>query len=73
MVWDLQADPKHRFADPRKGGPVFVEPGIYKVTVSAGENAGTEEFEVFPYPGYVAPEDKAALPPPGPGTRNDRK
>jgi hypothetical protein len=66
VVWDLQADPKHRFNDPRKGGPVFVEPGSYTVTVTAGENSDKTEFEVLPYPGWVAVEEKAQLPPASP-------
>jgi photosystem II stability/assembly factor-like uncharacterized protein len=68
VVWDLQADPKHRFADPSKGGPVFVEPGTYQVTVTVGEFSGNTSFQVLPYPGHVVPEDKAVLPPVSPRT-----
>jgi photosystem II stability/assembly factor-like uncharacterized protein len=73
VVWDLQADPKHRFNDARKSGPVFVEPGLYRVTVTVGEQSDQVEFEVHPYPGWTPPEDKAQLPPAVPGVRSDRE
>ena len=73
LAWDLQADPKHRFNDPRKGGPVFVEPGNYKVTVTVGEQSEQTEFQVHPYPGWIATEAKAQLPPAGPGVTSDQE
>jgi hypothetical protein len=52
---------------------VFVEPGIFEVTVIAGENPDMAEFEVRPSPGCVAPEEQAALPTVGSGTTNARE
>lgn len=62
-TWDLQADPKHRIANARIGGPVFVDPGTYTVTVSVDGESMKQTVEVAPYPGYVAPQRKAELPP----------
>jgi len=67
VVWDLQADPAHRFANPRRSGPEFVDPGVYRVVVTSAEESAKAEFKVAPYPGWIAPEDKAALPPADPG------
>ncbi len=66
VTWDLQADPKVRFADPRKTGPVFVDPGTYTVTVSSGDLKAETTVTVTAHPGWVEPEDKAVLPPPQP-------
>ncbi len=66
VAWDLQADPKRRFADPRQTGPVFVDPGLYTVAISSGDDKAEAVFTVRPHPGWVAPEDKAMLPPPQP-------
>jgi photosystem II stability/assembly factor-like uncharacterized protein len=73
LVWDLQADPKHRFNNSRRSGPVFVEPGIYQVIVAAGGESARTEFTVHPYPGWTSPEEKKFLPPAGPGITNDRE
>ena len=62
-VWDLQADEKHRFTDARLDGPVFVEPGTYTISVSIEGVAAETAVEVAAYPGWVAPEEKAVLPP----------
>jgi len=66
VQWNLQADPKRRFANPRLGGPVFVDPGVYTVSITSGEESAETAFTVKPYPGYVSPKDKAVLPPPQP-------
>ena len=66
VTWDLQADPKRRFADPRRTGPVFVDPGTYTVSIGSGREKAETTFTVLPHPGWVAPEDKAVLPPPKP-------
>ncbi len=66
LTWDLQADPKIRFADPRQNGPVFVDPGTYTVNISSGEEKAETTVIVKAHPGWVAPEDKAVLPPPRP-------
>lgn len=65
-AWDLQADEKHRFGDARKNGPDFVDPGTYTIKVSIEGAVAETTVEVAPYPGYVAPEAKAVLPPPRP-------
>jgi photosystem II stability/assembly factor-like uncharacterized protein len=73
LVWDLQADPKHRFKNPRRSGPVFVEPGVYRAVVSDGQKKDQVEFTVHPYPGWIPPDAKAQLPPAGPNTTSDRE
>ncbi|MFO7653255.1 MAG: hypothetical protein R6X25_05465 [Candidatus Krumholzibacteriia bacterium] len=62
-VWDLQADEKHRFGDPRRQGPDFVEPGEYTVTVKVGDESASCSFAVAPYPGWQSPERRLELPP----------
>ncbi len=66
VVWDLQADEDHRFADPRRGGPVFAEPMTYTVTVSADDAKAKTTVVVHPYPGWQPVAERAALPPPVP-------
>jgi hypothetical protein len=63
VTWDLQEDPKSRFNDARRGGPVFVEPGQYTVKISAGEASTSLTFKVAPYAGWRPLETKAELPP----------
>lgn len=65
-VWDLQADEKHRIDNPRLSGPVFVDPGTYKVSVSVDKDSASGTVVVGAYPGYVAPEEKSELAPVGP-------
>lgn len=65
-VWDLQADPKHRFDDARRHGPAFVDPGEYTITLSVDDESVSTTVQVAAYPGYVAPQEKAELPPVGP-------
>ncbi|HEU5182292.1 MAG TPA: hypothetical protein VFW45_16015, partial [Candidatus Polarisedimenticolia bacterium] len=45
VVWDLQADAKHRFSDPDEGygKTIFVAPGDYKVTVAVGDEKKSEK------------------------------
>ena len=61
-TWDLQADKEHRFNNPRRSGPVFVEPGEYTVKVSVDGESVSESFEVLPYPGYEPMETRMELP-----------
>ena len=63
LSWDLQADPKHTFANPRQSGPVFVDPGTYTLKLSAGDASVSVDVIVHPAPGWVDPDDKAKLPP----------
>jgi len=65
VVWDLQADEKHRFANARRGGPVFVEPMTYTVTVSVDGESSSADVVVHPYPGWRPAAARAVLPPPG--------
>ena len=73
LMWDLQADPKHRFNNPRRGGPVFVKPGVYRAVISADQEKARMEFVVHPYPGWIDPAEKAQLPPAGPTAKDDRE
>ncbi len=57
VVWDLQADKKHRL--PRVEADMFdqtefVPAGIYKVTVTLGEHKAEQTVEVRPAPGASA-------------------
>ena len=63
VVWDLQADPPHRFANPRRAGPVFVEPMTYTVTVGVDDHKASTELVVHPYPGWQPADARSALPP----------
>lgn len=62
-VWDLQIDPKHAFPNQRLHAPAFVDPGTYTVTVSVDGESSQQKVIVAAYPGYVAVEEKAELPP----------
>ena len=50
VVWDLQADAKHRFSDPDEGygKTIFVAPGDYKVSVSMGDEKSEKILKVLP-------------------------
>jgi hypothetical protein len=71
VVWDLQADDQHRFANARRAGPVFVEPMTYTLTVSVDGHAASTTVKVGPYPGWQPVESRAQLPPPEPAGRRD--
>ena len=53
VVWDLQADPKHRFSDVDQGfgQTPFVPAGDYKVTLSVGDEKSEKLVKVLPAPG----------------------
>ncbi len=59
VVWDLQADKKHRFASPEEADPYFqidfVPAGEYRVTVTLGREEATATLTVRPAPGRLAP------------------
>lgn len=61
-AWNLQADDDYRFNDSRRNGPVFVEPGEYKVKLKAGELTAEGVVVVLPYPGWEPAEARAELP-----------
>ncbi len=63
VSWDLQADDQHRFDDARRGGPVFVEPMTYTLTVKVDEFSDKTEVVVHPYPGWVPVAERAKLAP----------
>jgi len=71
VTWDLQADDQHRFDDPRRAGPVFVEPMTYTLTVSVGDLSGKTEVVVHPYAGWRPAGERATLPPPVPSGRTE--
>jgi photosystem II stability/assembly factor-like uncharacterized protein len=71
LVWDLQADDQHRFANARRAGPVFVEPMTYTLTVSVDGHSASTTVKVGPYPGWQPVESRAQLPPPEPAGRRD--
>lgn len=56
VVWDLQADAKHRFSDPDQnyGQTPFVPAGVYKVTLSLGKQKAEKTVKVLPAPGGAA-------------------
>jgi photosystem II stability/assembly factor-like uncharacterized protein len=59
VVWDLQADAKHRFSsiDEFLGQTPFVAPGSYKVTLTMGKEKQEKTVQVLPIPG-TKPESK---------------
>lgn len=63
--WDLQPDPKDRFGAPN-GQTEFVAPGEYTVVVSVGGTTQRRTFTVARAANWVAPQEKAQLPPPRP-------
>ena len=71
VAWDLQADEQHRFADPRRSGPVFVEPMTYTLTVSVDGHSDAAEVVVHPYPGWKPAAARAELPPAVPMGRQE--
>lgn len=66
LTWDLQEDAKSRFDDPRRDGPVFVEPGTYKVTLSVDKESMSQNVVVNPFPGWKPVTAKVHLPPGSP-------
>jgi hypothetical protein len=58
VVWDLQADPKHRFSDVDEGygQTPFVPPGDYKITLTVGDDKSEQVVKVLPPAG--APSGK---------------
>lgn len=56
VIWDLQADPKHRYRRPEEGmgQTQFVPAGTYEVTASFGDEKAETTVEVLPAPN--APE-----------------
>jgi hypothetical protein len=58
VVWDLQADSKHRFndVDEAYGQTPFVPPGDYKVTLTVGEEKSEKTVKVLPLAG--SPKEK---------------
>jgi len=58
VVWDLQADPKHRFSDVDEayGQTPFVPPGDYKVTLTVGDEKSEKTVKVLPLAG--TPKEK---------------
>jgi len=71
VVWDLQADEQHRFADPRRASPVFVEPMTYTVTVAVDGLSAKADVVVRPYPGWQPAEHRTELPPAVPDLSDD--
>jgi photosystem II stability/assembly factor-like uncharacterized protein len=55
VVWDLQADAKHRFSDVDQGygQTPFVPAGDYKVTLTLGDEKSEKIVKVLPVPGTV--------------------
>ncbi len=55
VVWDLQADPKHRFSDVDQsyGQTPFVPAGDYKVTLTLGDDKSEKIVKVLPAPGTI--------------------
>jgi hypothetical protein len=58
VVWDLQADAKHRFSDIDQGygQTPFVPAGDYKVTLTLGDEKSEKIVKVLPLPGTSAPQ-----------------
>jgi photosystem II stability/assembly factor-like uncharacterized protein len=52
VIWDLQADPKHRYRRPEEGmgQTQFVPAGTYEVTASFGDEKAETTVEVLPAP-----------------------
>ncbi len=58
VVWDLQADEKHRYSsveEERFAQPEFVPAGEYKVTLTMGSEKAEGTIRVLPAPGDGAP------------------
>lgn len=57
IVWDLQAEKKHRFGSPEEGDPffqtVFVPPGEYRVSVALGKEKAEGRVTVLSPPGEI--------------------
>ena len=71
VAWDLQADDQHRFDNARRGGPVFVEPMTYTLTVTVDDLSDKAQVVVHPYPGWLPAAERAQLPPAVPAGRGE--